>query len=117
MRILVTASRDWTDKETIHRQLLEHVKGNRDVTIVHGDCPIGGDQIADEFAEKNGWIVERHPAEWERYGSAAGPIRNTKMVRQGAHICLAFIKDNSRGATGCANLAEKARILTVRIYG
>lgn len=117
MRILVTASRDWNDYITIKRKLLEHAKGNRNVTVIHGDCPTGGDRIADAVATELGWAVEKYPADWQQHGKSAGPIRNVLMVRKGAHVCVAFIKGQSRGATGCADLAEKAGIPTDRVKG
>lgn len=54
--------------------------------------------------------IESHPAEWGKYGDAAGPIRNAKMVSLGADVCLAFQKGNSSGTAGCITLADKAGI-------
>jgi hypothetical protein len=116
LRILVTGSRDWTDRDLIEKKLLEHSGGRSDIIIVHGACPRGADLIADYTAARFGWIVERHPANWrEDRGKSAGYIRNVKMVKLGADVCVAFIKNGSKGATMCANLAEKAGIPTERV--
>jgi hypothetical protein len=114
-RVLVTGSRDWGDQGLLGF-VLASVAGSRlpDVTLVHGDCPTGADALADDWATQRGLKPERHPADWGRHGRAAGPIRNALMVSLGADVCLAFIKNASRGAIGCADLAEAAGIRTLR---
>ena len=79
------------------------------VTVVHGDAP-GADTLAGQIAVLFGFKVEAYPADWNKYGKKAGFIRNSEMINLGADICLAFIRAESRGATMCADLAEKAGI-------
>lgn len=114
MRILVTGSRDWDDRETLELTLGSWGNWEARTTLVYGACPTGADRMAADYAAAYGWIIEAHPADWSGQGRAAGPIRNAHMVSLGADICLAFIKDGSRGATGTATLAERAGIKTVR---
>jgi hypothetical protein len=128
MRILVTGSRDWTDRDSVWSALSRHasVVG---VTVVHGDRPTGADAFAQRWTEHQPDVTpEAHPADWEAHGRAAGPLRNKEMVSLGADLCLAFIGDcssprcniggkhPSHGASGCADLAETAGIPTVRHY-
>lgn len=113
MRILVTGSRDWDNRNYIEMVLLSYA--HDPVTIVEGGAR-GADSIAATFAESQGWTVETWIAQWEVYGRSAGFIRNSSMVESGADICVAFIKNNSKGATMCADLAEKAGIRTERFY-
>ena len=113
LRILITGSRDWTDRDTLYQALAQHAEPY--ATVVSGACPTGADRMAEEWGEIQPDItVERHPADWERFGRSAGPKRNREMVNLGADICLAFIKNNSRGASMTADLAERADIPTVR---
>lgn len=117
MRILITGSRDWTDTEVIIEALRAVVVENAettqaDMTLVSGACPTGADNICEDVALFLGMVVERHPADWKRYGKSAGFRRNSEMVNLGADICLAFIKNDSKGATMTKNLAEKAGIET-----
>ncbi|MGX9346626.1 SLOG family protein [Microbacterium sp. KNMS] len=110
-RILVTGSRTWDDRETIAQALVDHgVYGD---TLVSGACPTGADAIAEREWSEFG-PVERHPADWRAHGKRAGFIRNAEMVKRGADICLAFIRDSSRGASMTADLAEKAGISVIR---
>lgn len=111
-RILVTGSRDWTDEFQIQTALmhwwLEHDRPS-DAVLVHGACR-GADRIAADCWRKQGFPVEAHPADWKTHGLAAGFIRNQHMVDLGADVCLAFIRNDSRGATHCMTRAEVAGI-------
>lgn len=120
-RILVTGSRTWTDVGLIALNLtraLDFVGRADDTILVSGACPSGADKLAEDVWEKYGGIVERHPAQWRPHGiynNGAGMQRNLHMVKLGADVCVAFIHNNSPGATQCANAAEEAGIRTIRI--
>ena len=125
-RVLVTGSRDWPDPNVVWTALdSELFRGTLTTTdtlvVVHGACPTGADLEADRWVKaRSAEIrtadirVKRYPADWRRLRRAAGPVRNAEMVAAGADQCLAFIYRRSQGATGCAELAEKAGIRTLR---
>lgn len=116
-RILVTGSRDWEDIGRLAFFLGEAIGAYSmvdDVVVVHGHCPRGADAMADRLCRVYDIPVERHPADWNTYGPKAGFIRNSEMVALGADVCLAFIRNDSRGARMTADLAEASGIRTVR---
>lgn len=116
-RILITGSRDWQDRDAIWRALGDTVGPidiTRETVLVSGACPRGADALAEEWARKYGLTIERHPANWQLEGKRAGFIRNARMVHLGADVCLAFIRNGSRGASHTARLAEQAGIPTRR---
>lgn len=116
MRVLVTGSRDWTDRKAVWLAIFsEYVDAEYDsglFTVVHGDCPTGADLHARQFYEwQSRYVIEeRHPADWDRYGKSAGPRRNQHMVDLGADVCLAFPLGESRGTRHCMEAARRAGI-------
>lgn len=120
MRVLVTGSRAFDDAKTIRAALDAVARGAVEarvgvLTIVHGFCPSGADAIADMWvrsrpADELHVTAERHPALWQKFGKRAGMVRNELMVSKGATLVLAFIRDNSPGATHCAELAMEVGI-------
>ncbi|MFD5267262.1 SLOG family protein [Streptomyces sp. NPDC058335] len=120
-RVLVTGSRDWPHPEQVHRELsAARQTATGPLVVVHGACPTGADRAAADWTahmRRVGQLsvtAEAHPADWQRHGKAAGPRRNTAMVRAGADLCLAFIHNASPGATHAARTAEAAGIPTLR---
>lgn len=103
MRILITGSRHWSDKARIRRAILEHAVPP--CTIVHGGCR-GADTMAGEVAAELGHAVEVHVADWDRFGHAAGPLRNIQMVEKGADVVLAFPSLMSKGTRQCIRVAR-----------
>lgn len=123
MRLLVTGSRTIADRRII-AQGLELARYDfysgcftlpfHDV-LVHGDAR-GVDRVAASIWQEREWgTTEMHAAQWDRFGKRAGYLRNAQMVEAGADLCVAFIENDSRGATMCADLAEQAGIPTRRI--
>lgn len=112
-RVLITGSRDWTDTKMMARVLRELLMEIGPYRLVHGDAR-GADTQGAQIADFMGLPSEPHPANWRSLGKRAGFVRNAEMVDLGADICVAFIKDGSKGATMCADLAEKAGIPTRR---
>ena len=118
-RILVTGSRNWTELGPIRQGfevvLRRYHLDSAAVTVVHGAAK-GAGTIAAQIAESMGMKVEAWPADWQKYGRKAGPLRNTEMVAAGADVCLAFPLPGSIGTHDCIRRAKAARIPTY-VYG
>lgn len=56
----------------------------------------GADALGEHWATVHGIPVKRFPADWNKYGLAAGPIRNGDMAREGDAL-LVFWDGESRG--------------------
>jgi hypothetical protein len=114
VRILVTGSRDWDDEEAIEKVLHNAfiTAGTRmDTVLVHGGAR-GADTIAARLWARQGLPTEEHPADWDRYGTSAGYLRNREMVLSGPLACFAFIRDASPGTSSCIELARQFGIPT-----
>lgn len=111
IRLLVTGSRDYADAAAVRSGLdqAQRFLKDREVTLVHGAAR-GADALAAAEAERRGWVLEAHPADWTRHGKMAGPMRNNAMVAAGADLVIAFPQGESRGTRGCMKVAGEAGI-------
>lgn len=112
-RLLVTGSRKHRDREFIYSILdpFRLLLWPNNLMIIEGGAK-GADRICREWAEQYGIPFKTFEADWDRYGKAAGGIRNTEMVEYGADRCVGFPLPSSVGTYDCASKARAAGILT-----
>lgn len=110
MRVLVTGSRAWSDWRLLMAAL--SLVWEPDTVLVSGACPTGADDLAERCWRYWGGSVERWPADWGRHGRPAGFVRNEAMVASGVDVCVALIKDRSRGASHTVACARRAGVPT-----
>jgi hypothetical protein len=108
MRVLITGSRTWTDARVIRAALTRHYRPG--IVLVSGACPRGADAIAEAAGASSAARSSATLPSGIGYGRSAGFRRNAEIVRLGASVCVAFIRDGSRGASHTAQLAEQAGI-------
>ena len=112
--ILVTGDREWTDFKSIMKILATYQRKYTFIRVVHGDAR-GADRLARDAAYALGLSSDQvipFPAEWDKYGKAAGPRRNRQMFfESNPDVVLAF-HDNlakSKGTKDMVQLATQQR--------
>lgn len=84
-------------------QILFEEVGFDDV-VIHGGQK-GADKLADKWAVEHDRRVVEFKAHWDKYGKAAGPMRNARMLERGKpDLVVAF-----PGGVGTANMIKQAR--------
>ncbi len=79
MRVIIAGGRNFEDYDALLRAIA--ASGFEITTVVSGACPTGADRMGERWAAENGIPVERHPADWAKYGKPAGPMRNLEMAK------------------------------------
>ncbi len=114
-RILVCGGRDWSN-QTMTTGVLDgfreqyHEK-DKPIVIVEGGAQ-GADTLAKEYAIKHDIPFEEYRAEWNKYGRAAGPVRNSQMLNSGIDVVIAF--PGGRGTHDTIGKAEKMGIRVLK---
>lgn len=122
-KIIIAGGRDFNDypllEIEVKKFIVEMAQGKklnrfRDLTIISGNA-IGADRLGEQFATEN-WIgIENYPADWDKYGKAAGPIRNEEMAKNATH-CIVFWDGKSRGTKNMIENAQKYKLVLKIIH-
>ena len=110
MKVIIAGGRNITDFN-----LLEQVikKSDFDITEVVSGGASGIDSLGETWAISNNIFVRRFPADWDKYGKSAGPIRNRQMAEY-ANALILIWDGKSRGSASMLRLAKEAKLI---IYG
>ena len=110
MKILVCGDRNWDNIEPI-KIFITDFKAD---IVIEGEAK-GADTLARVVAESMNLFVEKYPADWERYGLAAGPIRTSQMLIEGKpDVVIGFNNDikKSKGTKHMLGIASRAGVPT-----
>lgn len=104
-RVVVAGSREFNDFERLCADL-DYLLSRRlpDVEIISG-CARGADTLGERYAAMRGLPCRRFPADWARFGRAAGPLRNAAMAAV-ADAAVVYWRPGSRGSADMVRAAQ-----------
>lgn len=101
--VLVCGGRDFDDKSLLF-DVLDGINKARGIVLVIQGGARGADRLAAEWAVTAGVHSITFNANWDKYGKAAGPIRNKAMLEWEPDLIVAF-----PGGAGTANMVKQAK--------
>lgn len=111
MRITIGGCRDYNNYSVFEKFVSECISEieSENIIILSGHCS-GVDAMAERYAMEKGYKLEIYPADWKKYGRAAGPKRNKEMV-QDSNVVIAFWDGKSKGTKSLVEFAKKNDML------
>lgn len=108
MKILVCGGRNYANKAKVY-EVISYFK-HLEPVIIHGAAQ-GADSLAEDAAKYFGLKSDPTPADWNKYGKAAGPVRNKIMLDKEPDFVIAF-----PGGPGTDNMKMIARNAGVTVF-
>jgi hypothetical protein len=105
MKVIIAGSRNFTDYQKLKKECDQFLQDQKNIEIVSGDHFKGADKLGIQYANEKGYNLIKFPAEWNKFGKAAGPIRNKEMAIF-ADVLIAFWDGKSRGTQNMIRLAN-----------
>jgi YspA, cpYpsA-related SLOG family len=105
--VAITGGRYYNDIDKLNKVLNQYK--SKELILILGDAT-GADALARAWAEHNKVPYIMNRANWKKHGKAAGPLRNTEMLKK-SHLLVAF--PGGKGTQNCISQA-KARGIEVR---
>lgn len=114
-KVIIAGGREFSDYALLCEscdKFLCQKHQTHDIVVISGTAR-GADTLGERYAHERGYAVEKYPADWNRDGKAAGPIRNAQMAKV-ADTLIAFWDGQSKGTANMIDQA-KTRGLSIKI--
>lgn len=122
MKVLICGSRDYKDVDPILWILYGMTYHSKNLVLVEGEAK-GADIISREVAEHLNETfpdlnieVRKYPAEWTKFGKAAGPIRNRQQFDSEQPDVVVGFNDNFEKSKGTRDMLDYAVSRGARTY-
>ena len=112
MVILVCGGRDYNDEFQLAETLDTIHRVKKITKIIHGKQR-GADTLAWIWADAHGVPCEPYEADWTKFGPAAGPIRNKRMLDENPDIEMVVAFPGNAGTANMVMQAENLDLLIV----
>lgn len=115
MRVLICGGRNYNNKDKVFEVLDNLRKSTKEeIFIIHGGAK-GADSLGGEWARTRNISVRVFKADWNKYGRAAGIIRNEGMLKEGKpDLVVAF--PGGKGTAHMIMIAEEAGVEVKEIF-
>lgn len=106
MKVLVCGGRDFNDYDLLVDTLIGLLGQYeiKDVIFISGRAS-GADKLGERFAKANNCELLVFPADWNKFGKAAGFIRNQQMLDEGKPDLVVALP----GGRGTADMVRRAK--------
>ena len=122
MKVLITGDRHYDEVEPILWILYGLTYHDKQLTLVEGEAK-GADSLSREVAyHLNATFpelaiqVKKYPADWKRYGRAAGPIRNRQQFDEERPDVVIGFHNNIDSSSGTKDMLDYAKAQGATVY-
>jgi hypothetical protein len=112
MKMIIAGGRDYIITEYHKSRIAELIKKHNVSEIVSGGAR-GADAEGEKIARELSIPIKVFPAQWDKHGKAAGPIRNKQMAVYGD---ILVILPGGSGTNNMRNQAKGEKLMVYRLF-
>lgn len=105
-RVIIAGSRSFDDYDMLVKTMDMVLQNITDEIQIVCGMAAGADTLGERYAKERGYKIAYFPADWKKYGRAAGFNRNVEMAKN-ADALVAFWDGKSKGTKHMLDIAKR----------